>query len=104
PRIRRSRCHRTKGRCLQNPPRVWGREPLEPGNVWDRPIAGNVIPKAGSIREAGYTSEKWKRVRETLKILHAPEIQVSCTCVRVPVYVGHGVSVNVQFERSMTKA
>ena len=72
--------------------------------MWDRPIAGNVIPQAGSVREAGYTSEEWKMVRETRKILHAPEIQVSCTCVRVPVYVGHGVSVNVQFERSMSKA
>jgi aspartate-semialdehyde dehydrogenase len=83
---------------------VAGREPLEPGEVWDRPIAGNVIPKAGSVREAGYTSEEWKMVRETRKILHAPEIQVSATCVRVPVYVGHGVSVNVQFEQPLSKA
>ena len=79
------------------------RGPLEPGDVWDRPIAGNVIPKAGSVKEGGYTSEEWKMVRETRKILHAPEIQVSCTCVRVPVYVGHGVSVNVQFERPLSK-
>ncbi|MET0628859.1 MAG: aspartate-semialdehyde dehydrogenase [Acidimicrobiia bacterium] len=80
------------------------RGPLEPGEVWDRPIAGNVIPKAGSVKEGGYTSEEWKMVRETRKILHAPEIQVSCTCVRVPVYVGHGVVVNVQFERPLSKA
>jgi aspartate-semialdehyde dehydrogenase len=77
--------------------------PLEPGEVWDRPIAGNVIPRAGSVQEGGYTSEEWKMVRETRKILHAPHIQVSCTCVRVPVYVGHGVSVNVQFEQTMTR-
>lgn len=81
-----------------------GRAPLEPGEVWDRPIAGNVIPKAGSVREGGYTSEEWKMVRETRKILHAPDIQVSCTCVRVPVYVGHGVSVNVQFDGELSKA
>ncbi|HEX3455750.1 MAG TPA: aspartate-semialdehyde dehydrogenase, partial [Gaiellaceae bacterium] len=80
------------------------RGPLEPGDVWDRPIAGNVIPLAGSVKELGYTSEEWKMVRETRKILHAPDIQVSCTCVRVPVYVGHGVSVNVQFERPMSRA
>ncbi|HEX5585959.1 MAG TPA: aspartate-semialdehyde dehydrogenase [Acidimicrobiia bacterium] len=80
------------------------RGPLEPGEVWDRPIAGNVIPKAGSVKEGGYTSEEWKMVRETRKILHAPDIQVSCTCVRVPVYVGHGVTVNVQFERALSKA
>ncbi|TMK60708.1 MAG: aspartate-semialdehyde dehydrogenase, partial [Actinobacteria bacterium] len=40
------------------------------GDVWDRPIAGNVIPLAGSVKEAGYTSEEWKFLRETRKILH----------------------------------
>ena len=94
----------TKGAGQADRYLISGRESLEPGNVWDRPIAGNVIPKAGSVREAGYTSEEWKMVRETRKILHAPDIRVSCTCVRVPVYVGHGVSVNVQFERALTKA
>jgi aspartate-semialdehyde dehydrogenase len=79
------------------------RAPLEPGDVWDRPIAGNVIPRAGSVKEEGYTSEEWKMVRETRKILHAPDIAVSCTCVRVPVYVGHGASVNVQFERPLSR-
>ncbi|MET0275721.1 MAG: aspartate-semialdehyde dehydrogenase [Acidimicrobiia bacterium] len=78
--------------------------PLEAGDVWAKPIAGNVIPLAGSVKEAGYTSEEWKMVRETRKILHAPTIQVSCTCVRVPVYVGHGVSVNVQFEQPLSRA
>ncbi len=77
--------------------------PLEPGAVWSKPIAGNVIPLAGSVKDGGYTSEEWKMVRETRKILHAPEIQVSCTCVRVPVYVGHGVSVNVQFDRPLSR-
>ena len=46
---------------------------IEPGDVWDRPIAGNVIPLAGSVKDAGYTSEEWKLVRESRKILHAPE-------------------------------
>ena len=78
--------------------------PLEPGAVWSKPIAGNVIPLAGSVKEGGYTSEEWKMVRETRKILHAPDIQVSCTCVRVPVYVGHGVAVNVQFDRPLSRA
>ena len=64
---------------------------IEPGAVWDRPIAGNVIPLAGSMKEAGYTSEEWKFMRESRKILHAPELRVSTTCVRVPVYVGHAV-------------
>jgi aspartate-semialdehyde dehydrogenase len=72
---------------------------LRPGDVWDRPIAGNVIPLAGSVREAGYTSEEWKLVHESRKILHAPELRVSGTCVRVPVYVGHSMTANVQFSR-----
>jgi aspartate-semialdehyde dehydrogenase len=74
---------------------------VEPGQVWDRPIAGNVIPLAGSLRDSGYTSEEWKFVRESRKILHAPELRVSATCVRVPVYVGHAVAVNVQFARPL---
>jgi aspartate-semialdehyde dehydrogenase len=70
---------------------------LSPGEVWDRPIAGNVIPLAGSVKEAGYTSEEWKLVRESRKILHAPDLRATATCVRVPVYVGHALSANVQF-------
>ena len=50
---------------------------IEPGEVWDRPIAGNVIPLAGSVKEAGYTSEEWKLVHESRKILHAPELRVT---------------------------
>jgi aspartate-semialdehyde dehydrogenase len=79
-------------------------EPIVEGEVWPKPIAGNVIPLAGSIKEAGYTSEEWKLVRESRKILHAPELRVSATCVRVPVYVGHAMTANLQFSRPMTKA
>ena len=61
---------------------------ITPGEVWDRPIAGNVIPLAGSLREQGYTSEEWKMLHESRKILHADELLVTVTCVRVPVYVG----------------
>jgi aspartate-semialdehyde dehydrogenase len=78
--------------------------PLVEGEVWSKPIAGNVIPLAGSVKEQGYTSEEWKMLRETRKILHDDEIRCSCTCVRVPVYVGHAVSANVRFHRPMSKA
>ena len=74
---------------------------VESGEVWDRPIAGNVIPLAGSAREAGHTSEEVKLVDESRKILHAPELAVSVTCVRVPVYVGHAMSANLRFSRPM---
>jgi aspartate-semialdehyde dehydrogenase len=78
--------------------------PLVEGHVWDKPIAGNVIPLAGSVQEAGYTSEEWKLVRETRKILHDDDIRISVTCVRVPVYVGHAHSANLQFRRPMERA
>jgi aspartate-semialdehyde dehydrogenase len=76
---------------------------VEAGEVWSKPIAGNVIPLAGSIKEAGYTSEEWKLVYETRKILHDDEIRVSPTCVRVPVYVGHAMSANVSFRRPLSR-
>jgi aspartate-semialdehyde dehydrogenase len=75
--------------------------PLEPGEVWAKPIAGNVIPLAGSVKEAGYTSEEWKLVRETRKILHDDTIAVTATCVRVPVFVGHAMSANLEFSRPL---
>ncbi len=72
-----------------------------PGEVWDKPIAGNVIPLAGSRQELGYTSEEWKLARETRKILHDDGIRVTATCVRVPVYVGHALAANLSFHRPM---
>jgi aspartate-semialdehyde dehydrogenase len=78
--------------------------PLEPGEVWSKPIAGNVIPLAGSVKEAGYTSEEWKLVKETRKILHDDSIAVTATCVRVPVFVGHAMAANLEFHRPVSKA
>ncbi len=74
------------------------------GEVWPKPIAGNVIPRAGSMKEQGYTSEEWKMIHETRKILHDDDILCTVTCVRVPVFVGHAVSVNARFHRPITKA
>jgi aspartate-semialdehyde dehydrogenase len=80
------------------------KQPVVDGEVWSKPIAGNAIPLAGSVKEAGYTSEEWKLMRETRKILHDESIRISVTCVRVPVYVGHAMTANLQFERPMDKA
>lgn len=77
---------------------------LTPGAVWSRPIAGNVIPLAGSVKEEGYTSEEWKLVRESRKILHHPDLRATGTCVRVPVYVGHSMTANVEFVGPMDRA
>ncbi len=76
---------------------------VEAGDVWSKPIAGNVIPLAGSVKDAGYTSEEWKLVHESRKILHAPEMRVTATCVRVPVYVGHAMTANLQFRQPVSR-
>jgi aspartate-semialdehyde dehydrogenase len=64
-------------------------------------IAFNVIPHIDVFLDSGYTKEEWKMAVETQKILD-PDIQVFATCVRVPVFVGHSESVNIEFERPMT--
>lgn len=64
-------------------------------------IAFNVIPHIDVFMDDGSTKEEWKMVVETKKILD-PSIKVSATCVRVPVFVGHGEAVNVEFERSIS--
>jgi len=60
-------------------------------------IAFNVIPHIDVFLEDGQTKEEWKMVEETKKILD-PSIQLTATCVRVPVFVGHAESVNIEFE------
>ncbi len=60
-------------------------------------IAFNLIPHIDVFLEDGQTKEEWKMVEETKKILD-PSIQLTATCVRVPVFVGHSESVNIEFE------
>ena len=67
-------------------------EPYAP-TAFAHPIAYNVIPQIGSEQFMGYTSEEMKMQNEGRKILHLPEMKVSCTCVRVPVLRSHSVSV-----------
>jgi len=64
-------------------------------------IAFNVIPHIDVFMDDGSTKEEWKMVNETKKILD-PNIAVNATCVRVPVFVGHSESVNVEFERAIS--
>ena len=64
-------------------------------------IAFNVIPHIDSFMADGSTREEWKMVVETRKILGA-DIEVSATCVRVPVFVGHSEAINVEFERPLS--
>ncbi|MFH8405002.1 aspartate-semialdehyde dehydrogenase [Streptomyces sp. NPDC018019] len=69
-----------------------------------RPIAFNVLPMAGSIVDDGLneTDEEQKLRNESRKILEIPELKVSGTCVRVPVFSGHSLQVNARFEREIT--
>ena len=64
-------------------------------------IAFNVIPHIDSFLDDGSTKEEWKMVVETKKILD-PKIKVTATCVRVPVFVGHSESLNIEFEREIS--
>ena len=64
-------------------------------------IAFNVIPHIDSFLEDGSTKEEWKMVAETKKILD-PKIKVTATCVRVPVFVGHSESINIEFEDELS--
>ncbi len=66
------------------------------------PIAGNCIPEIDVLLDNGYYKEEQKMIDETHKILHAPDIKVTATCVRVPVYYGHSESINVEFEKPAT--
>jgi len=60
-------------------------------------IAFNVLPEIDVFLDNGYTKEEWKMTEETRKIMHAPDIAASATCVRVPVWFGHSEAVNVEF-------
>ena len=62
-------------------------------------IAFNLIPQIDEFKEEGYTREEWKMISETKKILD-PKINLTATCVRVPVMVSHAESLNVEFEKS----
>jgi aspartate-semialdehyde dehydrogenase len=64
-------------------------------------IAFNCIPHIDVFMEDGYTKEEWKMLAETKKILD-PKIKLTATCVRVPVFVGHSESVNIEFEKPLS--
>jgi len=66
-------------------------------------IAFNVIPQVDSFMDDGSTKEEWKMVAETAKIM-GPEVRVSATCVRVPVFVGHSEAINIEFENPISAA
>src|SRR5215211_8107569 len=70
--------------------------------VFPHPIAFNLLPHVDSFLETGYTKEEVKMQEETRKIMHLPELRVSATCVRVPIYRAHSVAVTAEFEQPVS--
>ena len=64
-------------------------------------IAFNLIPQIGGEQFEGYTSEEMKMQNEGRKIMHLPELRVSCTCVRVPVIRSHSESITIEFDKEV---
>ncbi|MCK5923209.1 MAG: aspartate-semialdehyde dehydrogenase, partial [Methylococcales bacterium] len=79
-------------------------EPLPEKNVYPHQIAFNVIPQVDVFMENGYTKEEMKMHFEGQKILHAPDLKASVTCVRVPVYRSHAIAVTAIFENDPSVA
>ena len=71
-------------------------------HIYSHQIAFNVLPEIDVFLDNGYTREEQKMVEETRKILHTEDIDISATCVRVPVYFGHSEAVNVEFSSPIT--
>jgi len=69
---------------------------------WAVPIAFNVVPLNYRIAEDGYTEEEIKLRDESRRILEIPDLPVSGTCVRAPVFTGHSLSINAEFERPLS--
>jgi|EP00873_Tetraselmis_striata_P011303 aspartate-semialdehyde dehydrogenase len=79
---------------------VFVNDPITPEKFTKR-IAFNVIPHIDVFMEDGYTKEEWKVLAETKKMID-PSIKVTCTAVRVPVFIGHAESVNIEFEKPLS--
>ena len=75
---------------------------LSPENH-EPPLAFNCIPQIGSLNEEGFTTEEWKLMTETKKILGLPHLKITATAVRVPCFNGHGEAVVVTLEKNCNK-
>lgn len=92
--------HEAMDELFNQTKRIYTNEELAP-KKFTKQIAFNVIPHIDVFMADGYTKEEWKMVAETNKILD-PDIKVTATCVRVPVFVGHSEAVNIEFEKPLS--
>ena len=79
------------------------RKHVKDSGPFPAPLALNVVPWAGSLKEDGYTSEELKVRNESRKILGMPRLKVSATCVRVPVLTTHSLAVHATFKKEVTR-
>jgi aspartate-semialdehyde dehydrogenase len=87
---------------LEGQVRAWAAgEPLV-ASVYPHQIAFNVLPEIDVFRDDGYSKEEWKVLAESRKILHLPDLRVSCTAVRVPVVAAHSEAVHVETRSAIT--
>ena len=70
--------------------------------VYPHPIAFNALPEIDVFLPSGYTKEEWKVVSENRKILALPDLRISCTAVRIPVFVSHSVAIHVETREPIT--
>src|SRR3954453_2316532 len=77
-------------------------DPPKDARVYPHPIAFNALPEIDVFLDNGYTKEEWKVVTESRKILHLPELRLSCTAVRVPVFYSHSEAVHVETRDPIT--
>jgi aspartate-semialdehyde dehydrogenase len=71
-------------------------------HVYPHQIAFNALPEIDVFMDNDYTKEEWKMVEETRKIMHAKDIAISATCVRVPVFIGHSEAITIEFSQAMS--
>jgi aspartate-semialdehyde dehydrogenase len=92
----------TKANASHPPQQSSGAAGSEAAAIFPHPIAFNLLPHIDSFLANGYTKEEFKMQDESRKIMHLPELPVSATCVRVPVYRAHSVAVSAEFERPVS--
>ncbi|MFP4260909.1 MAG: aspartate-semialdehyde dehydrogenase [Opitutales bacterium] len=87
---------------LDQQARAWAEGGEMVKEVYPHQIAFNLLPHVDNFLEDGYTKEEMKMLNEGRKIMSLPELQVTCTCVRVPVFRAHCISVSADFERPVS--
>ncbi|PAW86109.1 MAG: aspartate-semialdehyde dehydrogenase [Opitutia bacterium Tous-C2FEB] len=91
-------------RELDTQVRAWAKGEASPPKVYPHTIAFNLIPQVDSFLEDGYTKEEMKMLHEGRKIMGLPDLKVTTTCVRVPVFRAHSIAISAEFERPVDLA